>query len=123
MGAWIFCFFLLEERLHAHKIPRFGGGGGFRASLERGGSVILFLWARGFPDSVKFLAKMLQNFPSKIFCKLFAPLAPFPTMRHSAQLPHDSGGRYFLLTFRSFYLRLVFVACGRFGVWSFFAYG
>ena len=43
---------VLQEKSHAHKIPRFRGEGilGFGGG---GGEVpILFLWARGFCDSV-----------------------------------------------------------------------
>ena len=45
MGTWKMRSFC--RKTCVHKIPRFGGGGGFRV-LGGGGVPILFLWARGF---------------------------------------------------------------------------
>ena len=46
MGAWKNAFFLQEN--HAHKIPRFKGGGVWVLGGGGGGVPIFFLWARGF---------------------------------------------------------------------------
>ena len=42
--------FFLQENLHAHKSPRFRGGGGYLEFFFffGGGVLILFPWARGF---------------------------------------------------------------------------
>ena len=55
------CLLVLLVNPHAHKIPCFGGGGGFSFLLEGGGEVAIFiLWARGF-----FLALFKGNqYPS-----------------------------------------------------------
>ena len=51
--AWNFCF-LSAGNLHAHKIPRFRGGGFWIFLGGVGGEVrILFLWAWGLSDDCK----------------------------------------------------------------------
>ena len=43
--------FFLQENLHVHKIPRFGGEG-ILGLGGWGGVPILFLWARGFSEMI-----------------------------------------------------------------------
>ena len=59
MDTWKNAFFL-QENLHVHKIPRFGGGGEVP---------ILFLWARGF---------FWQKLPRDNFCRSLAAQLPSP---------------------------------------------
>ena len=52
MGAWKIAFFL-QENLHAHKIPRFRGGGGYFGLWGGGGSAdFIFLGAGIFLNIV-----------------------------------------------------------------------
>ena len=57
------CF--LQENLHVHKIPRFGGGGYFGFEGGGGSADFIFIWARGFfwkgPRLRYYLERVLRD--------------------------------------------------------------